>query len=209
MADNGPDRFRQLLDVADEERAPADPDHVLGPLEDLVTALKEKAVGAAVVETSYGRRNLVMWPQNRPARRTSMLSFTPAPGETGWYTMLSSGRRLVRTPQEMRDLLEEFIRLPTFHQSVRDLQDEEKWDVEGILLGRDGSSRILRVSPSSQASLAKITTSEAVVELELDQGEIVPPGFEAVSLDSAGLRFTVRKAVAEGRQLSLTLEPVA
>jgi hypothetical protein len=177
-------------------------------LEDVTTFLAGEGIGAFIKAALDARKlTLYVHPVHRPARCSAMLVFFL---EGDAIRVFGEKQELLKTPDELKQRLIEFVTLPAFVESVKILRSEADQAVEArVRVSKEQTFSkgdvMVAVSAADQAKLSLATPNAAV---ELDVERIDFPGNPALShdyqvLDSAGVRVLVQQAAVQGSTLKI------
>jgi hypothetical protein len=201
MNGQGREQFRLLINAEEEPSSRANTAEILAPLHDLVGALNDSEIGAALVDGPGGRVTLTLWPQHRPGRRSLMLPFVREHDKI--IALLSAGQRSFQTAEDLRVFLTEFAGRPEFMASLAYLRDEAQQPVEAALRSLE-HSLMIEIGARDQRRLGEAASGQVLeLSITLEEGETVPATFSPTSLLSAGLRFQVVSSRIDDRTISL------
>lgn len=202
---NHVDFFRELIEEPAPPSAPEQADELVQPLRDLAQALTEKAlVGASVQMSGDGRRyHLTLWPLHRPAYRSVMMTVQVANGRG---TVFSNPPRSFTTADELTESLARFVQRQEFRATLEDLQAQAREPVSARLERANGMATLVHVPAGMQEALDQHPEG---VELELDlmlaEREPVPDPGALRWLNSAGVRFEIRRASMTDRTVHVSV----
>lgn len=163
-------------------------------LDNFARALEEAGIYARWSPTVSGRRRLSVAPKYQPGRASSMLSV--AFDHEGAEVFVNPPRR-AKSADELTQILNDFLSLPAFQETIDELLEQAKSPVEGFLRQRPMTiSRgdvMFEIPPAMQESLANAAESGSGQQVSLivnistfvGAGTLVE-GAKYVRLESAG-----------------------
>ncbi len=161
-------------------------------LESFAAALREFKIDAFWSDTRSGRHRLSVAPKYQPGRASSMLSV--AFDHEGAEVFVNPPRR-AKNVDELTRILNDFLSLPAFQETIDELLEQAKFPVEGFLRQRPMTiSRgdvMFEVPPDQQKGLAEAAAAGTCVDLTLNVSTfvgagVVSPDIAYVRLESAG-----------------------
>jgi hypothetical protein len=202
---NHVDFFRELIQEPAPAPIPEQTDALVQPLRDLAQALTERAaVGARVQLSGDGRRHhLALWPLHRPAYRSLMVTVQVVNGRG---TVLSNPPHTFISADELVAWLAAFVRRPEFQTTLDELRAQTRDPVDARLERGNGMATLVHVSAELQETLDRHPADgEFELDLTLLDREPVPDPGALVWLNSAGVRFEIRRASITDRTVHLNL----
>lgn len=164
-------------------------------LDQVAEGLTDEAVEARFTPAPAGRWTLVLAPAHRPANAYPMVSVVLTPGRA---EVLLDSKQVARTPEELLDILKNFVTTPELLESLKEVASLTNLPVEGYLrvepktVSREDLR--LEVSPSQQRDdIAKRVGSATTLQLRITDsrgpGTFKPERYKV--LESAGFTVTL------------------
>lgn len=199
------DFFRELIEEPPPAPAPEQDPELLQPLTDLAQVLTERAfVGAAVQTSGDGRRHhLALWPLHRPAYRSLMVTVQVANGQG---TVLSNPPLWFTTADELAEWLASLVQRQEFRTTLEDLRAQAREPVDARLERANGMATLVQVPAELQRALDEHPAGgELNLDLTLEEREPPPDPGALRWLNSAGVRFEVRRASMTDRTVHVNV----